>query len=277
MARIQSLAVLASGGGNDYLAELYGTVIENIQKNGISSKLKNTALSGNVGAGTVEAKRFVNRTSNTYGTARSAGNGQKVTATPVTVAINVDKEIVTEIEQKDVSLYGIDSFLQRQAQMDEKSMLRELEKAFFTEAITAGTDITATLSPLATIEEKIEAMVQSVETISNQFVDGVDRDSIALVLVPSVYGQLRTYMDKVSDGGAKGEEVSMFHGVKVYSSVYLPSTANFGVAMAEGSIAQPVVTKAITGAQIPLSNAVATEIFYSYGTKAVADDLIMYA
>lgn len=277
MARIASLAVLATGGGNDYLAELYGNVIENIQKNGISSKLKNTALSGTPSAGTVEAKRFVNRTSNNYGTARGAGAGQKVTATPVVVAVNVDKEIVTEIEEKDVSLYGIDSFLARQAQMDEKSMLRELEKAFFAEAVNAGTDITATLTPLTTIEEKVEAMIQSVETVSNQYVDGVDRDSIALVLTPAVYGQLRTYMDKVSDGGAKGEEVSMFHGVAVYSSVYLPSSVNVGAVMAEGSIAQPVLTKAITGAQIPLSNAVATEIFYSYGTKAVADDLIMYA
>lgn len=274
MARIASLAVLASGGGNDYLAELYGNVIENIQKEGISSKIKNTMLSGTPSAGTVEAKRFVNRTSNAYGTARGAGAGQKVTATPVVIAVNVDKEIVTEIEEKDVSLYGIDNFLQRQAKMDEKSMLRELEKAFFTEATTAGTKLTLNGQ---TIEEKVEEMIQAVETVNNTYVDGVDRDSIALVLTPAVYGQLRTYIDKVADGGAKGEEIAMFHGVKVYSSTYLPSGAPVGVVMAEGAIAQPVLTKAITGAQIPLSNAVATEIFYSYGTKAVADDLIFYA
>lgn len=277
MARIASLAVLASGGGNDYLAELYGAVIANIQKEGISSRLKNTALSGNPSTGTVEAKRFANRTSSAYGTARTASAGTKVTATPVVVAINQDKEIITEIEEKDVSLYGIDSFLARQAEMDKKSMVRELEKAFFTEAKTAGTDISTTLSTLTTIEEKIEAMIQSVETVSNSFVDGVDRDTIALVLTPAVYGQLRTYIDKVNDGGAKDEAIALFHGVKVYSSVYLPSTVNYGVVMAEGAIAQPVITKTISGAQIPLSNAVATEIFYSYGTKAVASDLIMYA
>lgn len=277
MARIASLAVLASGGGNDYLAELYGQVIANIQKEGISSKLKNTALSGNASTGTVEAKRFANRTSSAYGTARTAGAGTKVTATPVTVAINTDKEIITEIEEKDVSLYGIDSFLAKQAEMDKKSMLRELERAFFNEAATAGTDITATLSPLTTIEEKIEAMIQAVETVSNTFVDGVDRDSIAVVLTPAVYGQLRTYIDKVSGGNADAEEISLFHGVKVYSSVYLPTSCAYGVVMAEGAIAQPVLTKTIAGAQIPLSNAVATEIFYSYGTKAVASDLIMFA
>lgn len=274
MARIQSLAVLAQGGGNDYLAELYGAVIENIQKQGVSSQLKNNALSGNPVSGTVEAKRFVNRTSSAYGTARGAGAGTKVTAKPVVIAINNDKEIVTEIEEKDVSLYGIDAFLARQAQADQNSMIRELERAFFTEAETAGTKLTLQGT---TPEEKAEEMIQAVETVSNGFVDGVDRDSIALVLKPSAYGELRTYMDKVSDGGAQGEEVNMFHGVKVYSSVYLPATVTTGVVMAEGSIAQPVLTKKIAGAQIPLSNAVATELFYSYGTKAVADDLIFYA
>lgn len=277
MARIASLAVLKAGGGNDDLAELYGNVIANIQKKAISSKLKNTALSGNATAGTVEAKRFVNRTSNTYGTARTVGAGTKVTAKPVTVAINTDKEIVTEIEEKDVALYGIDNFLSRQAAMDEKSMLRELERAFFTEAVTSGTDITATLTPLTTIEDKVEAMIQSVETVSNNYVDGVERDSIAVVLTPAIYGQLRTYIDKVMDGGAEKEEIALFHGVKVYSSVYLPSSCNYGVAMAEGAIAQPTLVKKIAGVEIPLSNAAATEIFYSYGTKAVADDLVMYA
>lgn len=273
MARIASLSVLAQGGGNDYLAELYGAVIGNIQKNGVSSKLKNTSLSGNPTTGTVEAKRFANRTSNTYGTARTAGAGAKVTATPVVIPVNVDKEIITEIEEKDVSLYGIDAFLEKQAQMDEKSMTRELEKAFFAEAKSAGTQLTLQGT---TIEEKAEELIQSVETTSNAFVDGVERDSIALVMTPSMYGQLRTYIDKVQDGGANGEEINLFHGVKVYSSVYLPASTN-AIVMAEGSVAQPVLTKKIAGAQIPLSNAVATELFYSYGTKAVAGDLINWA
>jgi len=276
MARIASLNVLASGGGNDYLAELYGAVIANIQKNGISSKLKNTALSGNPTTGTVEAKRFANRTSSAYGTARTAGAGTAVTATPVVIPVNIDKEIITEIEEKDVSLYGIDAFLAKQAVMDEKSMMRELERAFFVEAKTAGTDISATIGAITDIEEKAEALIQSVETTSNNFVDGVDRDSIALVLTPALYGKLRTYIDTVTDGGAENEEIRLFHGVKVYSSVYLPASTN-AIVMAEGAIAQPVLTKKIAGAQIPLSNAVATELFYSYGTKAVAGDLINWA
>lgn len=273
MARIQSLDILLTSTGNDFLAEVYGAVIENVQKQGISNAIKNTALSGTPTSGTVEAKRFVNRTSNTYGTARTGHAGQAVKAEPVVIAINQDKELVTEIENKDVSLYGVDAFVQKQAAMDEKSMLRELERAFWTEATTAGTKLTLNGT---TPEEKAEEMIQAVETVSNNYVDGVDRALISLVLAPSEFGALRTYIDKVQDGGAAGEEINMFHGVKVYSSVYLPAGTK-GVAIADGSIAQPVLVNKVGAEKVPFSNAIAQEIFYSYGTKAVSADLIMWA
>lgn len=68
MARIQSLAILASNAGNDFLAEQYGVVIDNIIKGTISSQLKNKDLSGDPTTGTVEAKRFCNSKANPYGT-----------------------------------------------------------------------------------------------------------------------------------------------------------------------------------------------------------------
>lgn len=273
MSRIASLAVLAEGGGNDFLSELYGQVIENIQKEGISSQLKNTALSGNPTSGTVEAKRFENRTSSAYGTARAAGAGTKATAKPVTIAIDTDKELITEIEQKDVSLYGVDNFLERQSAMDEKSMNRELERAFFSCAAKEGTALTLTATDAVDMAEEI---IQAVETVSNDYVDGVDRDSIALVCTPAFYGKLRTYIDKVNDGGATAEEINLFHGVKIFSSVYLPSTVKTGIVMATGSIAQPVLPTVAPAERIPLSNAVATGLYYSYGTKAVSPDLVFY-
>ena len=78
MARIESLNVLLTDSGKVYLAEQYGAVIENIQKGTIASALKNTNLSGTPGAGSYEAKRFVNRTSNAYGTARSGGSARRL-------------------------------------------------------------------------------------------------------------------------------------------------------------------------------------------------------
>lgn len=268
MARIESLAILTTDEGKEYLAEQYGAVIANVQKNTISSSMKNTALSGTPTAGSVEAKRFENRTSKAYGTARSGNAGQKVKAEPVTIAINVDKELLTEVEQKDVSLYGVDGFVERQASMDQKSLERELERAFFECAATAGTQVTPTATD---VQDMVEEAIQALETLKNDYVDGVPRDMINVVCVPSVYGKLRTYLDKVI--GSQGEETNMYHGVKIHSSVYLPSGVKMLV-VADGAVAQPVLPTVAPAQKIPLSNAIAFGMFYSYGTKAVAPDMI---
>jgi len=270
MARIASLNVLLSTTGNDYLAEEYGKVIENVQKNCISQLIKNTDLSGTPGAGTYEAKRFENKSSQAYGTARSGGAGQAVKAAPVPVPVNVDKEIVVEAEQKDVTLYGVDNLIQREAASAQKSMTRELERAFFAEAVSAGTAYTPASG--ATDVEKAEGIIQAVETVQNNFVDGVERDMIVLVCAPAFYGKLRSYFDAVSHDG-NSESFGTFHGVKVFSSVYLPSGTQ-AVCMAEGAIAQPVLPTIAPAERIQLSNAIGFGLFYSYGTKAVAADLI---
>lgn len=270
MARISSLNILLTTTGKDYLAEQYGAVVENVQKACISSQLKNNNLSGDPAAGTLEAKRFANKTSQAYGTARSAAHGQYVAAKPVTVPINQDKEIVVEVEDKDISLYGVDGLVQREAASAERAMVRELERAFFSEAATNGQSFTATAQ---TADGIMEELIQSVETVSNDFVDGVERDMIAVVCNPAIYGALRSYFDKVQDGGAHGEAVGMFHGVRVFSSVYLPQGIN-AIAMAEGAVAQPVRVTKYDAERVPLSNAIAIDLFYSYGSKAVADDLI---
>lgn len=270
MARTTSLNILLSTEGKDYLAEKYGAVIANVQKRCISSQLKNNQLSGDPEAGSVEAKRFENKNSQAYGTARSANHGQYVTATPVTVNINQDKEIVAEVEDKDAAMYGVSGLLDREAASAERAMVRELERAFFSAAATAGTTFTTVKTDADKI---IEDFIQAVETTQNDFVDGVERDMIAVVCTPAIYGALRSYFDKVQDGGAHGESVGLFHGVRVYSSIYLPSGVN-AIAMAEGAVAQPVRVKEYGAERIPLSNAIAIELFYSYGTKAVAADLI---
>ena len=275
MARIDSLNVLLSTTGNDYLAEQYGAVIDNIQKATISGTIKNTALSGNPSAGTVEAKRFENRTSQTYGAARSGLAGASVKVTPVVIPINVDKELITEVEEKDVALYGVDNFIGRQAEIDRKSMVRELERAFFTEASTGGE---AFSTDEATIDGQIEALIQEIENTQNDFVDGVDRDMISIALSTAKYGELRKYLDNDTnnanvDTGAK--EFGLFHGVRVFSTVYLPTGVE-AVAMVDGAIAQPVRTTVAPAQKIPLTNAYAFGLFYSYGTKAVMPELIQY-
>ena len=269
MARIASLNVLLSTTGNDYLAEQYGAVIENVQKNTISQQFKNNQLSGTPGAGTYEAKRFENKTSNTYGTARTGGAGQAPKVTPVTVPVNVDKEIVVEVEQKDVTLYGVDDLIARETASAQKSMIRELERAFYSAAATAATTFTTTKTD---INEIMEDFIQVLETVSNDFVDGVERDMMVMVCKPATYGALRTYCDAISHD-ANSESFVTFHGVKVFSSVYLPAGTN-ALIFAEGSIAQPVLPTVAPAERIQLSNAIGFGLFYSYGTTVVAPDLV---
>lgn len=271
MARTDSINILLTTEGNDKLAEAYGKVIANVQKRCISQLLKNIDLSGTPGAGTYECKRFENRTSNAYGTARSGGAGQAVKAEPVVVSIDTKKELVTEVEQHDVTLYGVDHLVARQAEMDEKSMQRELERAFFAAGVTAGTAVTPAEG--ATIAEIAEALIQAVETVNNDYVDGVERDEIAVVCAPAFFGQLRTYMDTVENGDAKAAAFGTYHGVMFYSSTYLPAGTN-AIAMHKGAIAQPVLPTVAPAERIQLSNAIGFGIFFSYGTKVVEPDLV---
>ena len=164
----------------------------------------------------------------------------------------------------------MDNLVQREAASAQKSMVRELERAFFSEAATAGSAFTPTAQ---TVDGIIEELIQAVETTQNNFVDGVERDMIAVVCSPATYGALRSYFDKVEDGGAHGETIGLFHGVRIFSSIYLPQGVD-AIAMVEGAVAQPVRVKEYGAERIPLSNAIAIELFYSFGTKAVAADLI---
>lgn len=274
MARIQSLNILLESSGKDYLAELYGKVIENVNKQLISANMKNTDLSGNPEAGSVEAKRFVNASSKDYGTARTAGKGDAVKAKPVPVAIDKDKEIVEELENKDVSLYGVEGILAKRANNHVQRMASELDTAFFAEAKKSGTKIT----PVATtVPEEIEEAIQACENTKNDFVDGVPRSMINLVCSTEYYGKIRTYLDKVSRSNVDStqEEFYAYHGVKTFSSVHLPENVDYLV-MVDGAVAQPVMSDQYTAEKIPLSNAYGVELFYHYGTKAVMPDLIFY-
>jgi hypothetical protein len=270
MARLDSLNILTTGEGREKLAESYGKVIENIQKSTISGLLKNTDLSGTPETGTVEAKRFVNSTAAAYGTARAGGKGEALKAVPVVIAIDTDKEIINEVEEKDTALYGVDGLIAKKTAMNEKAMKRELERAFFTVAGNQGT--TATLEATA-INEKVEELIQLVENTKNDYVDGVDRDMISVVLDTKTYGALRNYLDStaVANVDTAVGEMGMFHGVRVFSSVY---TGKSMIAMVDGAVAQPVLTTLDEAGKIPMSNAYHFGLFYSYGTKAVMPDLI---
>ena len=273
MPRITSLNILLEAEGKDYLSELYSAVIQNVMKSLVSVGLKNENLSGDPTSGSVEAKRFANATPKPYGTARAAGKGDAVKARPVTVVIDQDQEIIEEIEEKDIRLYGVDGLLDRRARNHVLRMAAELDTAFFAAAYADSTDVVINESD--PIEDQLEDIIQACENTKNNFVDGVPRAMMHLVCSTKVYGAIRKELDKRSNPNVDttAEEFYTWHGVEVKSCVHLPAGCRF-LLMVTGSVAQPVMTNQYTAEKVNLSEAYAVELFYHYGTKVVTPDLI---
>lgn len=274
MARITALSILTQDGeGKDYLAELYGKTIENVQKNLVSFGMKNVDLSGDPASGSVEAKRFVNATSQAYGTARAAGAGNKVKAKPVIVAIKKDSEIVEEIEEKDTRLYGVDGLLDRRAANHVLRMAAELDTEFF--SVAAANAVVVEIAEGTAIEDELEQVIQECENTKNDFVDGVPRSMMHLVLNTAYYGKVRNNLDKQtrSNVDTTAEEFYTWHGVECKSCVNLPAGVKY-LLMVDGAVAQPIMANQYTAEKIPLSEAYGVSLFYHYGTEAVTPDLI---
>lgn len=279
MARLDALNMFQSDGTTEVLlAEEYGKLIENVFAGAVSTQLKNVDLSGDPMGGSVEAQRVLNSVSAAYGTARAAGAGVGIEANPVTVALDQHKEIINEAEMFDLERIGLPAFLQRKAANNKYAMIKELDTAFFTEAYQQGSKVTTT----ATTEiGKLEELILALETVDNDFVDGIGRDMMGLVLSPTQHSAVRLEIDELpaQDNFYMRGAIGVFHSVPVFVSNHLPKATGQVVdamVMAFGSVAQPVAVKDYGINRIPLSTAVATELFYDYGTKAVTEDLIFY-
>lgn len=280
MARIDALSLLQENGIDEaLLAEAYGAVIEGFEARAVSVALKNQNLSGDPSSGTVEAKRFVNSASQAYGTARTAGAGDAILSEAVVIALDQHREIIEEVEAFDLKTFGVDGILARRRPNHIASMVREMDTAFFAEAYATGTKVTHTATAW---DGKLEEMAVRLETVSNDYVDGVDRDMMAFVVTPTVHSALRLLIDEMpaqDNFYAKGA-VGIYHGVPVFVSNHLPKAVGQVVdafVMAFGSVAQPASADQFTPERIPLSKAIALELFYDYGTKAVMPDLIFYS
>lgn len=276
MARQDALSIYTSEASNvktmDKLAEIYGEVIELVQKDAVSEKIKNKNYSGDPTTGSVEIDRFANATVNALGTARTATKGDMIkNSGKVTINVDDDKEIVEEVAQKDLKLHGVDGIADKRKVAHAKKVAAYLDTKFFTVAVSEGSAVTLA-SGVTAIQDKLEALIQDVETTQNDWVDGVDRDMLVLTVTPAIYGQLENYIDSVPNSltGLKDE---YFHRVRVYSNHRQSKPA---ICMIDGAIGQLVTTDEYGLEKIPLSNDFALEFFFSSGTKAVMPDLIKY-
>lgn len=290
MARTKAISLIQSGSTKVDLAELSGLVISNIQKDTLAQGLKSQAYTGNPASGSVEFKRFKNSASQTYGTARTNGKGDAITVPSITVNLDVHKEIVEEAAKFDLDTFGVGNIIARRADNHVDTVASEFDIAFFSHAATEGTAYNPASGD--TIEDLLEGLIQTLESVKNDYVRGVPRNLIRLVLDPIYYGKARNYLDKNTNNAnvdTAVEDFAMFHGVRVYSSINLPvtietvendetkTTTYHAIAMIDGAIAQPVVIYPYKEPEkIPLSNDYGVSMFFDYGTKALTPDLIFH-
>ena len=152
-------------------------------------------------------------------------------------------------------------------------MASHLDTEFFKVAHENAVEVT--IAADTAVEDELEQIIQECENTKNDFVDGVPRELMRLVLNTNYYGKVRNNLDKQArssvDTGA--EEFYAWHGVECKSSVHLPSGCRY-ILMVAGAVAQPVMASQYVAEKIALSEAYGVSLFYHYGTEAVTPDLI---
>jgi len=275
MAKTESINVLLDPSGKMVLNEAYGVLTDRFASASVSNFLKNKNYSGDMSSGSVVIKKFQNGTVATYGTASTNGYGTALKGTEVTINLSNRKEIVDQVEQADISEMGLQELVNKRADSNAKTMEIDLDKAFFSTAYSTGTE---TASVSTDIEDIIEDMIVEVESVENNYYNGIDREFISIVLSPTLYGQLRNHIDTVFTSETKlGEDViPTYHGCKIFKSTRLPEGVD-AIVMMDESVAQPVYVNDYSAEKVPYRDAIALELFYNYGTGNIyGADVIRY-
>lgn len=280
MAQTQALSIYQSAEAKAYLRNVIVGIFENIGKSTLAGKLKSKNADLSKAAGSYEFKRFANAISQAYGTARTAGQGQKIVAPPITVDMDVNREIVEELNLFDGQSFTQDTFeafVNRRKNAIELAVQRELDRSFFAKIQEEGTASAVTVDTTANIIAQLEELFIELETTSNKYVDGVDRELMALILSPRLYGKVKTELNDVYNFAGTVEEGTFkgINGVATFSSNRLPTGVDFELIVMD-SVAQPVIIKDVDVEKIQLSNEYAVETFYRYGTKVLAKELALY-
>ncbi len=280
MAQTQALSIYQSAEAKTYLRNVIVGIFENIGKSTLAGKLKSKNADLSKAAGSYEFKRFANAISQAYGTARTAGQGQKIVAPPITVNMDVNREIVEELNLFDGQSFTQDTFeafVNRRKNAIELAVQRELDRSFFAKIQEEGTASAVTVDTTANIIAQLEELFIELETTSNEYVDGVDRELMALILSPRLYGKVKTELNDVYNFAGTVEEGTFkgINGVATFSSNRLPTGVDFELIVMD-SVAQPVIIKDVDVEKIQLSNEYAVETFYRYGTKVLAKELALY-
>ena len=258
----------------DNLAETLDGVIENIQTSAVSEALKNKEGSGDPTSGSIEYKRFANANLEDKGTARAAGAGKKVKADKVIVNINDDKEIIEELQGKDVKLYGIDGMAEKRKGNFTKRVIAYLDRKFFATTVNAGTQFVR--GTLTDPKEILDAMIVQAKSTQSDFIDGIDAEDLAIVLSPAWRKAVKNELDELPNGTATSNgAIGMYDSIVVHETHRLPEGVNAIVTL-KGAVAQPYYLSEYGAEKIPFDDAIALETFLYNGSKALVDEAILY-
>lgn len=255
----------------DNLKHVLSGVLENVEARAISEQIKAKNGSGNPEGGVIEYKRFVNAELKDKGTARTAGKGDAVKAKPVKVVIDTDKEIVEELQGKDVRLYGIDGMAERRKVNHQSAIIRYLDREFFAK-VTEGTEVT----PKDNVQDTIDDLLERARTLKNDFIDGIESDLLVIVVNSTYRKAMKKILDELPNGtDPKEQAIGIYDSVRVYESNRLPTDVE-AVVMMDGAIAQPYYVSEYSAEKVPFDDAVALEDYLYKGTEALMEDTIFY-
>lgn len=259
---------------NDKLATVLNGVVENVQTRTVSEILKNKNGSGDPEGGTIEYKRFANSVLRDKGTARTARKGDKVVSQPVLVNLSDDKEIVEELQIKDVKLFGISGMAEKRAENFARRIAAYLDRAFFGEAVEAGTQFNR--GSLTDKKDIVDAMIVQAKTVSSDFIDGIDAEDLAIVLSADYTKAMKNELDLLPNGTvASNGIVGRYDGIDTFESNRL-GTGVQAIVMLKGAIAQPYLLSEYNAEKINLDDAIALQNFLYTGVEALSPEAIIY-
>lgn len=264
--------MLEDGVQKDKLKEVLSGVLENVSAKAVSEQIKAKNGSGNPEGGVIEYKRFANAELKDKGSARTAGKGEAVKAKPVKVVIDTDKEIVEELQGKDVKLYGIGGMAEKRKANHQAAIIRYLDSEFFKEVLK-GTKV----EKKDNVQDTLDEMLLKARTLKNKYIDGIESDLLVIVVDSANRKAIKKILDELPNGtDPKEQAIGMYDSVRVYESTRLPEGANL-VVMMDGAIAQPFYVSEYGAEKVPFDDAVALEDYLYKGTKALMEDTIFYA
>lgn len=263
--------MLQDGETKDNLKQVLSGVLENVSARAISEQIKAKNGSGTPEGGVIEYKRFANAELKDKGTARKQGKGDPVNSKPVKVYIDTDKEIVEELQGKDIKLYGIDGMAERRKSNHQSAIIRYLDREFFAKVLE-GTKVEAK----ANVQDTIDDLLERARTLQNDFIDGIESDLLVIVVDSKYRKGMKKILDELPNGtDPKEQAIGMYDSVRVYESNRMPKGVRC-VVMMDGAIAQPYYVSEYSAEKVPFDDAVALEDFLFKGTKALMEDTIFY-